>query len=78
MIRAVTELPARRPARATPSATASAGGTAAPSALLMAGVLLVAANMRPIATSLGPLLHQIRSSQHMSGAVAGLLTTIPV
>jgi len=78
MIRAMTELPARRQARATPSATASAGGTAAPSALLMAGVLLVAANMRPIATSLGPLLHQIRSSQHMSGAVAGLLTTIPV
>jgi CP family cyanate transporter-like MFS transporter len=75
MIRAVTELPARNPARATPSSSASVG---TPSPLLMAGVFLVAANMRPVATSLGPLLHQIRSGEHISGAVAGLLTTIPV
>jgi CP family cyanate transporter-like MFS transporter len=84
MIRAVTELPARRPASATPSSPAAEGheapgaGAGAPSPLLLAGVLLVAANMRPVATSLGPLLHQIRSSEHISGAVAGLLTTIPV
>jgi CP family cyanate transporter-like MFS transporter len=71
MIRAVTELPARRQASETPSVSAR-------SPLLMAGVLLVATNMRPVATSLGPVLHEIRSSEHMSGAVAGLLTTIPV
>jgi len=81
MIRAVTELPPRHPARATPSGSAVEGAgapSALPSPLLTAGVLLVAANMRPVATSLGPLLHQIRSSEHISGAVAGLLTTVPV
>jgi CP family cyanate transporter-like MFS transporter len=48
------------------------------SALLIVGIMVVAANMRPLATSLGPLLHQIRHSEHLSGASAGLLTTIPV
>ena len=72
----VTELPARPPTRATP-ADASAP-VAAPSALLTAGVLLFAANMRPVATSVGPLIHQIRGGLHMSGAATGLLVTIPV
>lgn len=61
--------PAQRPAP-------RAGAAGSP--LLVAGVLLVATNMRPVATSLGPLLHEIRGSQHLSGALAGLLTTIPV
>jgi CP family cyanate transporter-like MFS transporter len=80
MMPAVTELPARAtpitPAPGGPAAGTAAAG--APSALLIVGVLLVAANMRPVATSLGPLLHQISRSEHLSGAVAGLLTTIPV
>ncbi|HEY7967040.1 MAG TPA: MFS transporter [Solirubrobacteraceae bacterium] len=48
------------------------------SALLIVGIVLVAASMRPLATSLGPLVHQIRHAEHLSGAAAGLLTTIPV
>jgi len=40
--------------------------------------MLVAANMRPVATSIGPLVHQISSGLRLSGAVAGLLLTIPV
>ena len=34
--------------------------------------------MRPVATSVGPLVHQIRGGLHLSGADAGLLLTIPV
>lgn len=34
--------------------------------------------MRPLATSVGPLINEIRASEHLSGAVAGLLSTIPV
>lgn len=48
------------------------------STLLIVGIVLVAASMRPLATSLGPLVHQIRHAEHLSGASAGLLTTIPV
>jgi CP family cyanate transporter-like MFS transporter len=40
--------------------------------------MLVAANMRPLAASVGPLVHQIRADQRLSGAAAGLLLTIPV
>jgi CP family cyanate transporter-like MFS transporter len=46
--------------------------------LLALGLLLVAANLRPFATSVGPLLHQIRSGVHLDGASAGLLVTLPV
>ena len=34
--------------------------------------------MRPVATSVGPLIHEIRRDLHLSGAAAGLLLTIPV
>jgi len=71
----VTEPAARTPARASSPAPVA---VAAPSALLTAGVLLFAANMRPVATSVGPLVHQIRGGLHVSGAVTGLLVTIPV
>ncbi len=39
---------------------------------------MVAAALRPVATSVGPLTHQIRAGLHLSGATAGLLLTIPV
>jgi CP family cyanate transporter-like MFS transporter len=86
MMRPVTELPARPPTRATPLApergTAvpgrQAGASGVPSLLLIVGVVLLAANMRPLATSVGPLVHQIRSGVRLSGAEAGLLVTIPV
>ena len=80
----VTESPAPPPTRATPepAGPASPGPplavAAAPSALLIAGVMLVAANLRPLAASVGPLVHQIRADQRLSGAAAGLLLTIPV
>jgi MFS transporter, CP family, cyanate transporter len=66
----VTEPPAPlRPATPT---------TALRSPLLTAGVVLVAANLRPVATSIGPLVHEIRGGLHLSGAAAGLLLSIPV
>jgi CP family cyanate transporter-like MFS transporter len=80
----VTEFPARSPTRATspePGTSATADPPRLPrasSALLIGGVVLVAANMRPLATSVGPVVHQIRSGLHLSGAEAGLLVTIPV
>ena len=46
--------------------------------LLVAGVLLTAANLRTAVTSVGPLLVEIRDGLGMSAAVAGILTTLPV
>ena len=66
------------PARATPITPPASGQAPRSRALLLAGLLVVAANMRPVATSLGPLLHRIEGSEHVSSAVAGLLSTIPV
>ena len=79
----MTELPAGTPTRATPPASERGSArppavSGAPSALLIGGVVLVAANMRPLATSVGPLVHQISSGLRLSGAAAGLLLTIPV
>lgn len=80
----MTDLPARPPRRATPSApgplppATPERTTAAPSPLLLAGVVLMAANMRPLATSVGPVIHQIDAGLRLSGAAAGLLLTIPV
>ena len=39
---------------------------------------LLAANLRPALTSVGPLLEAIRSSLGLSGAAAGLLATLPL
>jgi MFS transporter, CP family, cyanate transporter len=80
----VTDLPARPPRRAgasapwPPSPATSEPTTAAPSPLLLVGVVLMAANMRPLATSVGPVIHQIDAGMRLSGAAAGLLLTIPV
>jgi len=75
----VTEPAARTPARAAPPGPgATLAPSAAPTLLLTAGVMLFAANMRPLATSVGPLVHQIGRGLHVSGAVTGLLVTIPV
>lgn len=45
---------------------------------LLAGIVLVAVNLRPAITSVGPLLGEIRVDLDLSGAAAGLLTTLPV
>jgi MFS transporter, CP family, cyanate transporter len=43
-----------------------------------AGIMLVAANLRPAVVAVAPLVGQIKSSTGWSNSVAGLLTTLPV
>ncbi|GAA3057400.1 MFS transporter [Kitasatospora albolonga] len=45
--------------------------------LLALAVAVAALNLRPVVTSLGPMLDQVRSDLHMSATVAGLLTAVP-
>ncbi|MEU9984039.1 MFS transporter [Streptomyces sp. NPDC050856] len=45
--------------------------------VLTAGLVLAALNLRPAITSLGALLEEVRVGLHMSGSVAGLLTSVP-
>src|SRR5256885_15935453 len=45
--------------------------------LLAAGMVLVAANMRAAASSVGPLLDRIRDDLGLSSTAAGPLTTVP-
>ncbi|MFG3509138.1 CynX/NimT family MFS transporter [Streptomyces sp. NPDC047821] len=66
----------------TPSPTSS-GAVPRPKApvwltrLLMVGLVLAALNLRPAITSLGALLEEVREGLHMSGGVAGVLTSVP-
>lgn len=46
--------------------------------LLLAGVVLLSLNLRPAAVSVGPVLDEVREAFGMSGATAGLLTSLPV
>lgn len=46
--------------------------------LLVAGIALVAFNLRPAIASVGPLLTLVRDRSGLSSADAGLLTTLPV
>jgi CP family cyanate transporter-like MFS transporter len=55
--------------------TTSTGAKIRP--LAVVGLVLVAINLRPAVTSLGPVLEEVRTSLGMSAAVAGLLTSIP-
>ncbi|SCK30755.1 MFS transporter, CP family, cyanate transporter [Streptomyces sp. WMMB 714] len=77
-----------RPAAPATPQTGSHGGSAAPASapaavprwvvpLLAAGLLVAALNLRPAIAALGPLLKEVRSDLGMSGAVAGLLTSVP-
>ncbi|MGK4580444.1 CynX/NimT family MFS transporter [Kitasatospora sp. HPMI-4] len=45
--------------------------------LLAAAIAAAALNLRPVVTSLGPLLDKVRSDLGMSPTVAGLLTAVP-
>ncbi|MFF2186991.1 CynX/NimT family MFS transporter [Streptomyces sp. NPDC058155] len=45
--------------------------------LLVVGLVLAAVNLRPAITSLGALLEDVRDGLHMSGSVAGVLTSVP-
>lgn len=46
--------------------------------LLLAGILLIAVNLRPALASLGPLVDDIRQSTGLSNLLLGLLTTLPL
>jgi CP family cyanate transporter-like MFS transporter len=48
------------------------------SALLVAAIILLGLNLRPILAAIGPLLDSIQASTGLSNADAGLLTTVPV
>jgi len=50
----------------------------ASSALLVAAIILLGLNLRPILAAIGPLLDSIQASTGISNADAGLLTTVPV
>ena len=45
--------------------------------LVIVGIVLAALNLRPAITSLGALLEEVRVGLHMSGSVAGVLTSVP-
>jgi len=47
-------------------------------ALLVWGLLVIAANLRPSLTAVGPLLDFVQAGRHLSPAVAGLLNTLPL
>ena len=47
-------------------------------ALVVVGILLLAANLRPALTSVAPLIGEIRADAGLSNAMAGLLTTLPL
>lgn len=45
---------------------------------MLAGIVLLAFNLRPAAVSVGPVLDDVTGSLGMSGTVAGVLTSLPV
>ena len=46
--------------------------------LVLVGIVVLGFNLRPAAVSVGPVLDEVTGSLDMSGATAGLLTTLPV
>ncbi|MEU9095736.1 CynX/NimT family MFS transporter [Streptomyces sp. NPDC087901] len=68
-------------ARAASRAEAPAQGAGGPAPwvfrLVVVGLVLAALNLRPAITSLGALLEEVRDGLHMSGSVAGVLTSVP-
>ncbi|MFI1220477.1 MULTISPECIES: CynX/NimT family MFS transporter [unclassified Streptomyces] len=72
--------PAARPSR-DPRAERLPGAAEAPAPwllrLIAVGLVMAALNLRPAITSLGALLEEVREGLHMSGSVAGLLTSVP-
>ncbi len=46
--------------------------------LILVGLILLAFNLRPAATSVGPVLEEVRHALHLSPAMASVLTSLPV
>ncbi len=66
-------------ARAPRSATAKGGGTGDPragGALILTGIVLIAANLRLGVSSTGPLLEQLRDRMHLGSGLTSLLPTL--
>lgn len=64
-----------------PASTPSSGESSAFSArrgLLVIGIVLIAANLRPALASVGPLVADIRATTGLSNTALGLLTTLPL
>ncbi|MFJ9813504.1 CynX/NimT family MFS transporter [Streptomyces sp. NPDC101158] len=57
--------------------SASAGPARWVTRLVVLGLVLAALNLRPAITSLGALLEEVSGGLHMSGTVAGVLTSVP-
>ncbi|GGK03160.1 MFS transporter [Streptomyces camponoticapitis] len=76
-----TPLPLREDAAPLPADSSapvpSPGKTVWLTRLLVVGLVLAAVNLRPAITSLGALLEDVRVGLHMSGSVAGVLTSVP-
>ncbi|MEU8761615.1 MFS transporter [Streptomyces sp. NPDC048659] len=64
-------------AGATPAPAPTAGPARWVTGLVAVGLVLAALNLRPAITSLGALLEEVRVGLHMSGSVAGVLTSVP-
>ncbi|MFJ8001831.1 CynX/NimT family MFS transporter [Streptomyces sp. NPDC096310] len=64
---------------AVPSVSSATSGSSSKwrTRLLVAGLVLAALNLRPAITSLGALLEEVRDGLHMSGTLAGVLTSVP-
>lgn len=59
-------------------ATATSRRPLAAPALVVVAIVVLAFNLRPAAVSVGPVLDDLRADLGLSGAEAGLLTTLPV
>ncbi|MEU6933944.1 MFS transporter [Streptomyces sp. NPDC046374] len=66
-----------RPRAGATASAAPAGPARWVTALVAVGLVLAAVNLRPAITSLGALLEEVRAGLHMSGSVAGVLTSVP-
>src|SRR5215216_4855400 len=60
------------------STTAAPGRSRLRGTLLVLGIVLLAANLRPALTGVAPLIGQIRADTGISNGVAGLLTALPL
>ena len=60
------------------SATAAPGRPRLRGLLLVLGIVLLAANLRPALTGVAPLIGEIRADTGISNGTAGLLTTLPL
>ncbi|MGW2083572.1 CynX/NimT family MFS transporter [Streptomyces sp. NPDC001880] len=70
--------PTASPTRQHPQTAQAADGPAPwVLRLVVVGLVLTALNLRPAITSLGALLEEVRDGLHMSGSVAGVLTSVP-